>query len=52
MAHPESMPTFYAAEATEPASAGGRAAHLVVLDYVAGMTDHFLLRTHRELLGR
>ena len=52
MAHPESMPPFYTAEATAPASAGGRAPHLVVLDYVAGMTDHFLLRTHRELLGR
>ena len=52
MAHPESMPPFYTAEASTPASAGGRAPHLVVLDYVAGMTDHFLLRTHRELLGR
>jgi dGTPase len=51
MAHPESMPPFYTAEATAPASAGGRAPHLVVLDYVAGMTDNFLLRTHRELLG-
>nr|HEV7955339.1 dNTP triphosphohydrolase [Candidatus Acidoferrales bacterium] len=51
MAHPESMPPFYTAEATAPASAGGRAAHLVVCDYVAGMTDHFLLRTHRELIG-
>jgi dGTPase len=63
MAHSESMPPFYASEAsasrvpsasrgTSPASAGGRAPHLVVCDYVAGMTDHFLLRTHRELLGR
>jgi dGTPase len=51
MAHPESMPPFYTAEATAPASAGGRAPHLVVCDYVAGMTDHFLLRTHRELIG-
>jgi dGTPase len=51
MKHPDAMPPFYAAEATEPASAGGRATHLVVLDYVAGMTDHFLLRIHRELIG-
>jgi dGTPase len=50
MDHPNAMPAFYAAEATAPASAGGRAPHLVVCDYVAGMTDHFLLRTHRELL--
>jgi dGTPase len=52
MKHPEAMPPFYTAEATQPSSAGGRAAHLVVCDYVAGMTDHFLLRTHRELIGR
>jgi len=52
MAHPESMPPFYLAEATQPEKTGGRAPHLVVLDYVAGMTDHFLLRTHRELLGK
>jgi dGTPase len=52
MKHPNAMPPFYAAEATQPASAGGRPTHFVVLDYVAGMTDHFLLRTHRELIGR
>jgi len=23
----------------------------VVCDYIAGMTDHFLLRQHRELVG-
>jgi dGTPase len=51
MKHPEDMPPFYTAEATQPSLTGGRAAHLVVCDYVAGMTDHFLLRTHRELLG-
>jgi dGTPase len=65
MAHPESMPPFYAIEAgaspvpsasrgtspQSPQSSSPRAAHLVVCDYVAGMTDHFLLRTHRELLG-
>ena len=66
MAHPESMPPFYASEAiasqvpsairgtsgSAPSLPSPRAPHLVVLDYVAGMTDHFLLRTHRELLGR
>jgi dGTPase len=66
MAHPESMPPFYASEAAAgnanrligassgvpPASLSPRAAHLVVCDYVAGMTDHFLLRTHRELIGK
>lgn len=52
MKHPDAMPPFYTAEATEPASAGGRPKHFVVLDYVAGMTDHFLLRTHRELIGK
>ena len=52
MKHPDAMPPFYTAEATQPSSAGGRPAHLVVLDYVAGMTDHFLLRTHRELIGK
>jgi dGTP triphosphohydrolase len=25
--------------------------HRVVCDYIAGMTDHFLLRQHQELLG-
>jgi dGTP triphosphohydrolase len=25
--------------------------HRVVCDYIAGMTDHFLLRQHHELLG-
>jgi dGTPase len=66
MKHPDAMPPFYASEAiasrvpsasrgtspSSPASSGGRAPHLVVCDYVAGMTDHFLLRTHRELIGR
>jgi len=52
MSHPNAMPAFYAAEATAPTSACGRPGHFVVLDYVAGMTDHFLLRTHRELIGK
>ena len=25
--------------------------HRVVCDYIAGMTDHYLLRLHAELLG-
>jgi len=62
MKHPDAMPPFYAAEAAagnanlpvgvSAASSSARPPHLVVLDYVAGMTDHFLLRTHRELIGR
>jgi dGTPase len=43
--HPEAMPKFYFEQAQrEPR-------HRVVCDYIAGMTDHFLLRLHRELLG-
>jgi dGTPase len=45
LAHPESMPEYYfELAAREPR-------HRVVCDYIAGMTDHFLLRQHRELLG-
>lgn len=42
---PGSMPRYYAelAEREPP--------HRVVCDYVAGMTDHFLLHRFRELLG-
>jgi dGTPase len=49
MRHPETMPAFYA----EAASAEGtlQAQSSVVCDYVAGMTDGFLLRTHYALLG-
>jgi dGTPase len=43
--HPEGMPKFYA----ELAQHGSR--HRVVCDYIAGMTDHFLLRQHQDLLG-
>ncbi|MBI1750030.1 MAG: deoxyguanosinetriphosphate triphosphohydrolase [Acidobacteria bacterium] len=43
--HPEKMPKFYFEQAQrEPR-------HRVVCDYIAGMTDHFLLRLHRELIG-
>jgi dGTPase len=43
--HPDRMPKHHAALAEiEPR-------HRVVCDYIAGMTDHFLLRQCRELLG-
>jgi dGTPase len=43
--HPEAMPKSYAGLAQrEPR-------HRVVCDYIAGMTDHFLLRQHQDLLG-
>jgi dGTPase len=43
--HPEAMPKSYGEVAQrEPR-------HRVVSDYIAGMTDHYLLRQHRELLG-
>lgn len=45
MAHPESMPHYYCELARNEAR------HRVVCDYIAGMTDHFLLRQHNELLG-
>jgi dGTPase len=42
---PDRMPDYYAALVKrEPP-------HRVVCDYIAGMTDHFLLRQCRELLG-
>ena len=45
LAHPEAMPEYYfELAAREPR-------HRVVCDYIAGMTDHFLLRQHRELIG-
>ena len=42
---PGSMPPFY----EELAQAEAR--HVIVCDYIAGMTDHFLLRQHREHFG-
>ncbi len=45
LGHPEKMPRFYFEQAkNEPP-------HRVVCDYIAGMTDHFLLRLHREWIG-
>jgi dGTPase len=43
--HPDRMPKYYAELAQ------GEPRHRVVCDYIAGMTDHFLLRQCRELLG-
>jgi dGTPase len=43
--HPDRMPPQY----TEAAAREPR--HRVVCDYIAGMTDHFLLRQVNELLG-
>jgi dGTPase len=45
MAHPDAMPRTY----RELAQTGP--SHRVLCDYIAGMTDHFLLRQHAELLG-
>lgn len=45
LGHPERMPEHYARLAKEEPP------QIVVCDYVAGMTDHFLLRQCHELLG-
>ena len=45
MEHPNAMPKAYA-ELTQRAPK-----YRVVCDYIAGMTDHYLLRLHAELLG-
>jgi len=45
--HPEKVPAFYASEV----AAGTAPAHRVACDYIAGMTDHFLLRQCHDLLG-
>lgn len=45
LAHPEKMPRGY----TE--RAGNEPVHHVVCDYIAGMTDHYLLRQHEEQFG-
>jgi len=44
LANPEAMPEFYAEEA------GREPRHIVVCDYIAGMTDRFLLRQQHDLL--
>jgi dGTPase len=43
--HPAAMPKAYAELAQHAPK------YRVVCDYIAGMTDHFLLRQHAELLG-
>jgi dGTPase len=43
--HPEAMPKFYTELAQRSPS------YRVVCDYIAGMTDHFLLRQHADKLG-
>ncbi len=42
---PEAMPPFFAAEARRAPP------HRVVCDYIAGMTDQYLLRLHHDLIG-
>ena len=43
--HPDAMPEYFSQQAARAPR------HRVVCDYIAGMTDHFLLRQHREALG-
>ena len=45
LTHTEALPEYY----SELAEREPR--HRVVCDYIAGMTDHFLLRQHRDLVG-
>jgi dGTPase len=45
VSHPAAMPKAYAELAQRAPK------HRVVCDYIAGMTDHYLLRLHAELLG-
>jgi dGTPase len=42
---PKSMPAAY------EESTHAEARHIVVCDYIAGMTDHFLLRQHHQMFG-
>ena len=43
--HPQSLPAFYFDQSQQ------EPVHRVVCDYIAGMTDHYLLERHRQLLG-
>jgi dGTPase len=45
VSHPGTMPKAYAELAQRAPK------HRVVCDYIAGMTDHYLIRLHAELLG-
>lgn len=44
LSHPERMPEQYARQARSDS------VHRVVCDYIAGMTDHYLLRKHEEFV--
>jgi dGTPase len=44
LGHPERMPEQYARQAQRDS------VHRVVCDYIAGMTDHYLLRKHEEFV--
>ncbi len=44
--HPKRLPAFYFREAQR------QPLHRIVCDYIAGMTDHYLLEQHRKLLGK
>ena len=44
MDHPDRMPRQHAELAEEAPT------HRIVCDYIAGMTDHYLLRQHKEML--
>ena len=46
-----SWSTRTACRRSTPSCAKNEPRHRVVCDYIAGMTDHFLLRQCRELLG-
>jgi dGTPase len=50
MEHPDRMPQLYS-ELAKPGFARNEPRYRVVCDYIAGMTDHYLLRQCRELLG-
>ncbi len=45
LTQPEKMPPYYAEQARREPH------HRIVCDYIAGMTDHFLLRLHRKFVG-
>jgi dGTPase len=44
--HPKRLPAFYFREAQR------QPLHRIVCDYIAGMTDHYLLERHSKLLGK
>ncbi|MGI9102712.1 MAG: deoxyguanosinetriphosphate triphosphohydrolase [Terriglobales bacterium] len=46
MAHPEALPHTYQEQAQRDPL------HRVVCDYIAGMTDHYILRQHEAVCGR